>query len=862
MPGYDRLEIFYQLSHNLNTLATDKNLSDADALENLIDAYIIYSADNRKDLSILADKVRTSLSKALSVSQLSTTEEGAASFMSCLVDNDFAFLDTQSLRQSLSAIMQAQELKRRLQAKAEDGKVAPPSFDAKALDKLLRSAAQSQKQDKQSAAKQKKQDSTLDSIKTFILSEASRRLSAKKSPTAEDAFIAEHLDSLSSLRLEQDGKSNAFILTFAEGKTLRMPLYSRGKNYLLGMSTEALKNEKTVTAIYKTLQANGELSFTPTEPQQTSAHPKVKEKELKELLGIGSLKFTPEQKDAFKAELAAYNILQADATKLQALQSQLQAKYQMLIQNSAQAEQQQKLASLDKVITKNAKDADSLIKQGLQSLSPADCLSLLAPAQGHNQDAHTSRQAFGRLCRIFGTQGDKKLLEARQQVVDAVKSDGVLWQDFRNNYYELIKYYATDNYYRQLTDSLFNQELSVPEALRFCSTTLSPAVAKLVLLRSVELHCLGQDQIPDTKMMDKLHQALGYRIRRQEFKVSTRRQIRSKPLTAMLRSLADGRAFSLHGEVKFDIRDRLYINQNREEYRRLLGADANFEPLVGNVLDGKDADTSALSLTPYQRAYKTLGLLAGISKEYDNDKIDDTLFSQAYGVSGSSLPSLKAKYKWNRDDYLFKTYMELYYPSADLNGVDISAAKKRYQWADFKKHNSKAAAAVADEFKNNAASPQKLVSVLLAKGQWPAGDEDNSVHHNDPLKYAVASPDPLSYNRGNRLVVTVQWKPWEPDNHKFEHLTTIEGLDCHNPYLVAGADGSYKRYPQCDLREGMRICYEKPQVQKSDGSFEDVIPPNTLFLSSQGTRIPYPELPPAGREYSRIPPNLVGAKVH
>ena len=46
MPGYDRLEIFYQLSHNLNTLAKDKNLSDADALENLIDAYLIYSADN------------------------------------------------------------------------------------------------------------------------------------------------------------------------------------------------------------------------------------------------------------------------------------------------------------------------------------------------------------------------------------------------------------------------------------------------------------------------------------------------------------------------------------------------------------------------------------------------------------------------------------------------------------------------------------------------------------------------------------------------------------------------------------------------------------------------------------------------
>ena len=51
MQGHDRLEIYYQVSSTLNRLAKDKNLNDLPALENLVDAYLVYTASTQKDLS-------------------------------------------------------------------------------------------------------------------------------------------------------------------------------------------------------------------------------------------------------------------------------------------------------------------------------------------------------------------------------------------------------------------------------------------------------------------------------------------------------------------------------------------------------------------------------------------------------------------------------------------------------------------------------------------------------------------------------------------------------------------------------------------------------------------------------------------
>jgi hypothetical protein len=126
------------------------------------------------------------------------------------------------------------------------------------------------------------------------------------------------------------------------------------------------------------------------------------------------------------------------------------------------------------------------------------------------------------------------------------------------------------------------------------------------------------------------------------------------------------------------------------------------------------------------------------------------------------------------------------------------------------------------------------------------------VHHIDPLKFAVSSDNPARYNDADNLAITACWNPWEDDKHKIEHLTTLEGVDCAAPYLITDKE-NYIRRPQVDLREGMEICYEKPQILNSRGQFEDIIPAKTLYASSSGLIITSPELPTIVREHEKGP---------
>lgn len=842
----DRLELYEQLKSNMCTLASSPQATDAKALENLIDAYIMHSSQTGKDLSPLASKLSASVLKSLSVQSAVIDSERLSRLADLLRSSQLSFISADKALKNIDTIRKALDFKEKL-AEQISAFQSANGFNEQALAKLLRSAATIETQQK-TAAKQQKQNTTQqNTFKAFLEAEVKSRLSKKAQRTPDEEYILQHAELLSEASLGDKDGTLGIRLSFPNSKSLTLRVYTKGSAYLLGVSEQALKNKKLSTDIYKKLKETQSISFASGAEEGAKTTVKtLKEKDFKQLLGVEELKLDSEQKSALKQELSAYNHLNSagKADKLAEFTSLLRSKYQALAQSLKQQAINSRLSDLDKIIKQNTTELQHRFQTGLQSLSADKLLGLIAPGSGQNKQAQAERQYFEELMSLCGEAKTQPLAKIRTQVINAIQQDGRLWTEVSANYYDMIKERAKDPYYLQLSRRLLSDEISLPEALKEISPVLSSGVAKQVLLRSLEVTRLGADKIPDTKVMDKLHNELGFNIRYKQFKVAADNSLRSKPLTVMLRCLADGKPFSLHGEVKFDARDRLYITKNKDEYRYLLGDDANFEPLVGNVLEGKDVDTSNLALTPYQKAYKTLGLLGAINPQMNTDKMDDLLFSMSHNIQSSSLASLKARHKWNRDDFLFQVFMDVFHEGASFD--NITQAKQQYGWDKFKQQNRRLSDKVCEEFVQHSPFAEKLVSSLTAKGQW-SGDEENTMHHNDPLKYAVASASPSQFNVDNRLVVTVQWKPWEPDFHKLEHLGTIEGLDSTNPYLIDAPEGGLQRRPQCDLRKGTTIYCEKLQVKNPQGKFEDVIPDNTLLLTSQGTKISYPQVPEVSR---------------
>ena len=846
----DRLELYEQLKSNMSTLASSPQEPDVKALENLIDAYIIHSSQTGKDLSPLALKLSNAVAQSLSIQNIVNDSERLTRLGSLIASNKLSFITSELALKNIDAIRQALHFKALLSEQLAALQVHN-SFNEQALAKLLRAADTIENQQKTAAKQQKHNASRQNTFKTFLAAEVKSRLSKKAQRTPDEEYILQHAELMSEASLGDKDGTLGIRLSFPNSASLTIRVYTKGSAYLLGMSEQALKNKKLSTDIYKELKTTQSISFAPnTAEDARSAPPILKDKDFKQLLSIEQLKLSPEQKSALKQELAAYNRFNSTgkADKLEELTSLLRAKYQTLSQSLKQQEVNSQQLDLDKIIKQNTTELQQNFYQGLQKLPADKLLGLIAPASGQNPQAQAERQAFEELIALCRDTKSPSLSKIRTQVIDAIQQDGRLWTEVSANYYDMIKERAKDTYYLQLSRQLLSEEISLPEALKEISPLLSSGVAKQVLLRSLEVTRLGADKIPDTKVMDKLHNELGFNIRYKQFQVADNNSLRSKPLTLMLRSLADGKPFSLHGEVKFDARDRLYINKNKDQYRRLLGDDANFESLIGNILDGKEADTSNLALTPYQKAYKTLGLLGAINPQLNTDKMDDLLFSMAYNVQGSSLPSLKARHKWNKDDYLFQVFMDVFHEGAEFD--NISQAKQQYGWDKFKQQNRRLSDKVYEEFSRNAPSVEKLISGLTAKGQW-SGEEETTIHHNDPLKYAIASAAPSRFNVDGHLVVTVQWKPWETDFHKLEHLGTIEGLDSTNPYLISSPEGGLQRRPQCDLSKGTTIYCEKLQIKNQQGKFEDVIPDNTLLLTSQGAKISYPQVPEVERSQQK-----------
>ncbi|MDR1026236.1 MAG: hypothetical protein LBL47_02440, partial [Lactobacillus sp.] len=242
------------------------------------------------------------------------------------------------------------------------------------------------------------------------------------------------------------------------------------------------------------------------------------------------------------------------------------------------------------------------------------------------------------------------------------------------------------------------------------------------------------------------------------------------------------------------------------EISRMVLRDA--ETQKDKVVTGKDNTLlgEAKELAPYQRRYMTLGLMCAIGEG---------------GVK-------------NDDIMLFRKYMEVFFDKTDFSSVDVLKLQKQYAWDAFKKNNEGVAKAVYKDIYDNAPKPDKIKDDLLKYGAW----HESNIHHGVPRRYAVFSSDPNELNNQPNLAVTRTWNGWEDDKHDLRHFFDITANDVVSPYLTK-EKGEFVR--KGDSKKVKELYFEKPQVKK-DGKWVDLIPDDTLFISSTVT-IAAPKLP-------------------
>ena len=894
MPGFDELEIYYQLKTNMSTvdeanpavwekrlseirqllnkeknsqaqkrLKSEKNLIEQkinnyrQAEENLLDAYLIYSDNNQSRLESIASPLKENIVRNLRTRGTLSSEE----LQKLLESPELDFLGGKDCAQYFDNLKQAAEFKKNcltIRENLEKEQIIPDLNGIEALMKSAgKTAAKQQKEDNQQKSDQKK----LEKIKNIAVEEIKNRLAKKALLSDDEKYVITHPDSLERISLQQSEGKTYLNAEFEGGHPVSLRLYAyKDKYFVSGNSPEAIKNKAKTTELYLAAK-EGEILFNARTGSKTGSN-KIKDKEFKELLGIGKTLLSKEQSLVLKEEAAAYAALLAAGKTgdAESLREKLQVKYAAAEKSAHLKKNEQQLKQLDTVIGKNISAVVNHIKKQIEPLGNREFVSLCVPAAGQNADNDGKRQKFAALINGLTQSSTDILKKGRRNIIAGIQNDISLWNNVRNDYYAGIKRRAAENYYRETVQKIMNGKISLADAVRENLGRTSPALTEKILLRSLELECLGKDKVSNAEVFDGKTKEAGYLIQRQEFEVEPGLNLRSKPLTMMLRSLADGRPFDISsGEFRLDLRDRVYIREHAAEYKKLLGNDANFDNLVGVVLDGKSSSQPAQNLTPYQKRYKSLGLMAamGLGKE-----AEDTIFAQyASAPAGSSLETLKKKSGWDYDDHLFCIYADVFFDEKIMpDGSDkIKSLKSKYGWTEFKRENQSLAEQTAKEFTENSTAYLKLAANLLNKGEW-SGQEEVSVHHIKPLKYAVCSANPLSFNDKNNLAVTVQWKPWQPDFHKDEHATTIEGLDCHNPYLVRTGENEYKRFAQCDLRPGMKVCYEKPYIRQENGQFAAVIPEKTMLITSRGTILKSPEVPQVVQQRVYSPQILTGTR--
>ncbi len=847
MPLFDELEIFYELKHNMQFLnsvnETDLDKNKAiyeDALENFLDAYLLYGQKNKTGMDWIVGKLKEQLGASLKFKADSEKELSSqvVSLQKLLSSPELSSLQSEKLDKEMNAYLQSVALEHQLDEKLAQLSNLPPA-PLTGLEKLIKEAEKQASKQEKEVSKQKSEKNKYSKLKGVIIDSVQSRLAKKTDKTEDDTYIANHLNEI--VRAEMvENKGYKYLRAFFPGdKSVDLRFWGYKGGYVF--SNDKIKDKNKVTEIYQLLEEGESLTFgeeKKTEKKKSSKT--ITDKAFRKLLSVPEL--SEQQSKTLEQERRAYEFYVSSGLedKAQEVLGMLQEKYTGMSNQQKLKQFQEDKLNLQKIKAQKTKAIEKALADSIQSLPESELLNMFAPARGNNKTEEKRRQNFNRLLQTFSSEKWPLLHQSRRSLVNLLKEDLSLWENVSENYYKNIKRRAEDNYYKSMTEDLFSGKKSVKEVLAANKANLPPEVTKLILIRSIELHALAKDNVVQKDKMDELSRELGYHIRLKEYPVKKGRQLRSKLITATLRCLADGRKLDLNSEQSgFDARDRKYIQENYAKLKELFGEEPNFQPLVGDVIEGKDRKQS-LALTPYQKRYKTLGLLAALGMDKKNETVENEVFSQTTNTPNNTMLNVvKHKSGWNMDDCLFGNYVQLCFDrEVDMsNKAEVQKLKDVYKWQEFKSKNKKMSEQLAAEFNAKADNPAKLVAGLLVEGKMSKA----TIHHNDPLKYAVSSENPNEYNNQDNLAISMQWDAWEDDNHQMEHLTTIEGLDAGNPYLVKTKSG-YVRRTQYDLQEGDIICYEKPQV-KVGGKFRDFIPEKTLFLSSTGLTVTSPEIP-------------------
>lgn len=842
----DTLEIFYQLKQNKQFLSTVTDVEGKnkgayeEALENLVDAYLLYSKNHENSMDVVVAECRKAVLENLKFDM--NSDKRLADQMKILEglakSAELSVLGSEELSKAVTTLSEALEKNKKLEEEVERLSTAS-SYSEAEIENLIKDAERYANREKKEVSKQKSEKNKAEKYKKLIMDNVEDRLKAKGSDKSEyDKFIEAHLNDILQAEIVTKEKGEYLRAVFPEDHSVDLKFWTNNGKFIF--SPNRMNEKRTVTELHDFLKSGESLVFGEDEKPEKKKKALLTLPSFKKKLGVPK-SLTEKQEEALEQERAALSVymLSGQDDKAQQLEDILKRKYDMLSAREKKEKYQEELLKFERKKATYAKAVKENLVKNMSALSSAEFLNFFAPGCGKNKSEEQRRKNFNQLLQCFSSEQRPLPQVAQKAFLNKLEEDTNLWNNISENYYKNIKKRAEDNVYKVIADDLFEGKCKVKDALRENSAELPREVTRLILLRALELKAMSGIKITEMEKMNSLLQDLGHRIRLKEFTVENGESLRSKPLTAMLRCLADGRKLDLTSEkCGFDDRDRKYIRDNYARFKQQLGSDENFQTLIGDVIEGKNTD-KPLSLTPYQKRYKTLGLIAALGMP-QNAAVENEIYSQLTGQTNNATLGVRRQLAgWTMDDYLFENYSKI------LLGKDVDISdkkkledlKKEYQWDKFKTENRDLSRTLANEFKENSQKPEKLLADLLIEGKMAKA----TVHHNDPLKYAICSNNPNDFNRQDNLVITMPWNAWENDNHQMEHFTTMEGVEVAAPYQVK--DGSaYKRFPQYDLKKGDVICYEKPQV-KVGGTFKDFIPENTMFISSSGLVLPSPKMP-------------------
>ncbi len=848
------LETYYQLKTNMQTMynlqqsaarGADKPCTETDsyenALENFLDAYLLYyQRESRQQLVKPTDNLKDELAKQLKFSAADNNQ--ITGLQKLLSTPELSFLNSDSLQKQLKDLSDAFEMETTLQEKLSQISEPQDNIPAAEIEELITQAEKQSAQEKNKKNQSKKEKSQLDGYKSTIIKSLGSRLEnlrSKRELTADEQYIYNNLADIAQAQLIQNDKGKTCLrAVFAGGRHYDLAFLTYKNKHVFSLNDTPAETEK----LYKFL-ADKELSFQEeTLPEEKTA---AKGKSLRQELSLPEL--NEQQKADFAQEQKAYKIYSAsrqtaNAQKLRAL---LKKKYDILQKNAEQEQKKQKyLCRQDQLAEIKTAKIDGInrhIAAAIKKLDNDMVLNLVAPGKGNNKTEQSRRQKFNDFLQLYSSERKPVLSNIRSYLYKQLQEDIRLWNDVSENYYKDIKGMVNENYYENVVSALYEEKQSVKQALSSEEAELSKGLSKLILLRGIEAHSLAADTTSDNicQMNNLLHK-IGYQISVQNIAYNASASLKSKPLTAMLRCLADGKKLDFADKSKLNSDEQAYIRANYQQFKQALGKEPNFQYLIGDVIENKESNL-APALTPYQKRYKTLGIVAALSA---NDSKDEIITLAKRNLSSAEQSKMSG---WSTDDYLFKTYLEVFFdrPNIPLDRKNLPTLKKQYQWEDFKAQNKETSLALNQEFRtqtnNNAGN---LIAKLLSKGEMAGA----SVHHITPLKYAVCTDTPGEFNAPGNLAICKQWNAWEDDKHQLEHLATIEGGEYTAPYLIE-KDGKYMRRPQCDLKKGDTICFEKLQIAEK-GGYRPLIAEDTLYISSSGLSISSPKVPQLSQELS------------